>query len=184
MKEYPARIDCGDFEMIKPAVTFENAARLFALVNRNRAEFSKWFAWIDFVKSAEDEFAQIQTIARPDSCHYLLQSGDKFIGDVGVVEKSAVNKMAELGYMLDKDARGRGVMTRAVSQMQRLLFDSDDVMRIQIRAAVDNVRSGAVAQRLGYVKEGVLRQAQVVREGLIHDIVVYSKLKSEWEKEK
>ncbi len=184
MKEYPARIDCGDFEMIKPAVTFENTAQLFALINRNRAEFSRWFGWIDHVKSAEDEFAQIQAIARPDSCHYLLQSGNKFIGNVGVVEKSAANKMAEIGYWLDVDARGRGVMTRAVSQMQRLLFDSDDVMRVQIRAAVENVRSCAVAQRLGYVKEGVLRQAQVVREGLVQDVVVYSKLKSEWEKEK
>jgi len=184
MKEYPARIDCGDFEMIKPDVTFENAARLFAVVNRNRAEFSKWFGWVDFIKSAEDEFAQIQSVARPDACKYLLQSGNKFIGNVGVVQRSVTNKMAEIGYWLDIDARGHGVMTRAVSQMQRLLFNSDDVIRIQIRAAVENVRSCAVAQRLGYVKEGVMRQAEVVRDGLVQDIVVYSKLKSEWERGK
>ena len=51
--------------------------------------------------------------------------------------------------------------------------------RIEIRVAVGNVRSAAIPERIGFVKEGVLRQAE--RHGdEFKDNVVYSMLASEW----
>lgn len=184
MADFAPCVRLGDFDMVKPAVTFDNAKKLFEVVNRNRLEFSRWFGWIDFVNSPENEFAQIQSIADPTTCKYLLISGGDIIGNIGVVYQSRANKTAELGYWLDAGVRGRGIMTRAVSAAQDLLFKTGDINRIQIRAAVENMPSRKVAQRLGYTEEGILRQAEVVRPGLIQDAVMYSKLKSEWEKER
>lgn len=185
MTDFVPRVALGDFDMIKPAITFENARKLFDVVDRNRVEFSRWFRWMDFVHSPEDEFAQLKSIADPTVCKYLLMSGNNdIIGNVGVVEQSRANKTAELGYWLDVGARGRGIMTRAVSAVQDFLFKTGEINRIQIRAAVENMPSRKVALRLGYIEEGIQRQAEVVRDNLIQDVVMYSKLKSEWEKER
>ena len=90
--------------------------------------------------------------------------------------------MAEIGYWLSKDYNGRGIMTRAVKALESFGFETFNLNRIGITADSENLKSCAVAERAGYVKEGVLRQANILR-GLPRDIAVYSKLKSEWEKE-
>jgi ribosomal-protein-serine acetyltransferase len=53
--------------------------------------------------------------------------------------------------------------------------------KIKIRCAAGNTRSRAVAERLGFTQEGVLRQSQLLN-GQYIDIVLYGMLKSEWEK--
>ncbi len=51
--------------------------------------------------------------------------------------------------------------------------------RITIRARTDNVRSRAVAERLGFTFEGVMREALLVQEDH-HDAALYSLLRNEW----
>jgi ribosomal-protein-serine acetyltransferase len=52
--------------------------------------------------------------------------------------------------------------------------------RVEIRAAPDNYKSRAIAERLGFLQEGVLREAQF-RNGCWYDLVMYSMLHDEWE---
>ncbi|MBD5391219.1 GNAT family N-acetyltransferase [bacterium] len=192
MNAFPDSIGIGDvnlqarFGMVKPSLTFESAKKLYDVVERNRTEFAKWFHWVNFVGAPEDEFAQLKSIADPTTCKYLLvrQDTGDIVGNVGVVEQSQINCMAEIGYWLDAGVRGQGLMTRAVQSIENLLFERHGVRRIQIRAAVENMPSRKVAQRLGYTEEGILRQAEQNAFGQFQDIVVYSKLKSEWEREK
>ena len=75
-------------------------------------------------------------------------------------------------------------MTQAVKRVQDLCFEHGEANRIEIRCATDNLLSRRVPERLGYAHEGILRSAEVLRPGVVHDIAVYSKLKSEWEKGK
>jgi RimJ/RimL family protein N-acetyltransferase len=55
----------------------------------------------------------------------------------------------------------------------------DQRVSLTIRAALENVRSRAIPQRLGFREEGVLREAERVGDGYL-DIVVYSMLGTEW----
>ena len=75
-------------------------------------------------------------------------------------------------------------MTRAVEKLTGLAFDVWGANRVEIQAAVENKKSRAIPERLGFNQDGILRQREIVRPGVIYDIVMYSKLKSEWEKGK
>lgn len=81
---------------------------------------------------------------------------------------------AEVGYWLSSRAGGNGVMTRAVAALLDALF-ADGVFRVELRTAADNLPSRAVAERLGFMLEGTLRQAYPI-EGVRHDLCVYAAL--------
>jgi ribosomal-protein-serine acetyltransferase len=70
-------------------------------------------------------------------------------------------------------------MTEAVRALTTLAFDEWRLNRIEIRVATENERSAAVPERLGFVREGVLRQVERHADGF-KDNVVYSMLSEEW----
>jgi ribosomal-protein-serine acetyltransferase len=90
----------------------------------------------------------------------------------------------EIGYWLSQDVNGNGVMSQAVKQVQDLCFKHGDANRVEIRCATENKKSRAIPERLNFKLDGVLRQAEFLPGCKIHDIAVYSKLKSELEKGK
>ena len=70
-------------------------------------------------------------------------------------------------------------MTRACQGLIRYGFDELNLNRIVIYVAPENLKSQAVPERLGFQKEGVLRQSIWIYDRFL-DLVVYSLLASEW----
>lgn len=184
MIEFPRRIDCGDFELRKPFPTFRLAIELFDAVDRNRQCLEPWLGWVDYVKRPEDEFSVVQSVAQKDTGKYFIFVSQRVYGMVGFVQEYRSKQTVEIGYWLDKTANGRGIMTRAVEKLTGLAFDVWGANRVEIQAAVENKKSRAIPERLGFNQDGVLRAREIVRPGVIQDVVMYSKLKSEWEKGK
>lgn len=184
MIEFPKRIDCGDFEMLKPDATFHLATELFNMVQKNHVYLEPWLGWVDFIKVPEDEFCIVQSVAQVNAGKYFICVNKQIHGMVGFVQESKSKQMVEIGYWLDNAMNGRGIMTRAVDKLTGLAFDVWGANRVEIKAAIENKKSRAIPERLGFHQEGVLRQYEIVRPGVIQDIAIYSKLKSEWEKGK
>jgi ribosomal-protein-serine acetyltransferase len=89
---------------------------------------------------------------------------------------------AEIGYWIDGAYEGRGLVTGAVIALIELGFRHVGVHRIAIRAGVDNVRSRAIPERLGFTLEGVLRGEGKGSAGHgFHDLALYSMLEDEWQ---
>lgn len=87
---------------------------------------------------------------------------------------------ASIDYAIHPDFRGRGIVTRTCAAVIDYAFRELGIKRIEILADVMNAKSCAIPERLGFMKEGVLRQS--VSYGSCHgDIAVYSLLRSEWE---
>jgi RimJ/RimL family protein N-acetyltransferase len=103
---------------------------------------------------------------------------DELLGGIGLVHVDWEEDRCELGYWLAAQARGRSVMTRAVRLLSRWVFESLPIERISILAAVENAASRTVAERAGFVFEGVLRSYIVFKDGR-HDVAVYSLLRHE-----
>jgi RimJ/RimL family protein N-acetyltransferase len=85
---------------------------------------------------------------------------------------------AELGYVIAPGARGRGVATETVRRLTRWAFDEQALLRLTLIIDVANTGSQKVAQRCGYVREGLQRNA-FVKPGVRSDALVYSRLPSD-----
>ncbi|WP_157018000.1 GNAT family N-acetyltransferase [Cryptosporangium arvum] len=82
------------------------------------------------------------------------------------------HRTAELGYWIDAGAEGHGLVTACGEVLRDHVVAAYRVARLEIRAAVRNRRSRAVAERLGFTHEGTLRAALPVGADR-HDIAVY-----------
>ena len=67
------------------------------------------------------------------------------------------------------------MVTRAVQTLVSYAFEVLDLRRVEIRCAKENRRSRAVPERLGFKKEGVLRESEW-RHDRFYDMVIYGLL--------
>jgi RimJ/RimL family protein N-acetyltransferase len=85
---------------------------------------------------------------------------------------------AELGYIVASAARGRGVATEILNQLTRWAFDELDMERLTLLISIDNPASERVAEKCGYVREGVARSLYL-KEGQRGDASAWSRLPSD-----
>jgi len=86
----------------------------------------------------------------------------------------------EIGYWGAPWSRGRGVMTAAVRLLAVWAIDEFDLRRVELVIDVENAASCRVAERVGFMHEGVLRQYSAAK-GIWRDQAVYSVLPGELE---
>ena len=72
-------------------------------------------------------------------------------------------------------------MTRVAQTALELLFRYFDANQVIITSFAENLKSRAVAERLGFRLDGITRQWRFNRDGELCDKAVYSLLRSEWE---
>ncbi|WP_320068501.1 GNAT family protein [Micromonospora sp. RTGN7] len=102
------------------------------------------------------------------------------VGGVMFVTFDAAIGVCEVGCWLEPGAEGRGLVTRAVGVLVDWAVGERGIHRVEWRTNADNVRSIAVARRLGMRRDGVLRQSYPRGGGRI-DIEVWSVLADEWQ---
>jgi RimJ/RimL family protein N-acetyltransferase len=99
---------------------------------------------------------------------------DALLGSVGVrVDRETAR--AEIGYWVAREARRRGLASRAVVLLGAWLFESLQLARLQIHTETENLASQRVAERAGFTREGVLRSYELVK-GRPIDVVMFSAL--------
>jgi RimJ/RimL family protein N-acetyltransferase len=96
-------------------------------------------------------------------------------GSVGL--NQIAGGQANLGYWVRTDVTGRGVCTRAARLVARFGFDHVGLRRIHLHHHVDNHGSRRVAEKVGFVREGLHRQVAMLH-GEPVDAVFYSLLGS------
>ncbi len=81
----------------------------------------------------------------------------------------------ELGYMVAPAARGRGVATEMLRRLTDWAFAQAEAVRVELVVDAVNAPSLRVAERCGYVREGVLRSKHF-KQGARIDTVILSRL--------
>jgi RimJ/RimL family protein N-acetyltransferase len=100
---------------------------------------------------------------------------DRLLGTAGVLRPDWEHRVAEIGYFVVPQARGRGAATRAVRMLGRWAVTHLGLARVSCDVDVENVASLRVAQRAGFVREGVLRSL-IEAKGRRWTVVVHSLL--------
>lgn len=102
------------------------------------------------------------------------------VGSIGINWLEPEQGVAEVGYWVAPQVRGRGVCTRAVRLASQWVFERPGMQRLQLRADEENVASRKVAEKAGFTQEGILRSSRYnPRLGRRIDFVMYSLLRSE-----
>ncbi len=103
----------------------------------------------------------------------------RLVGVIGLELRDREASIAGLDYLLGPRDRGRGLVTRAGRFVVARAFEEHGFERLEILVDAANQPSCRVAERLGFVREGVLR-ARLAYPGFRGDQVVYGQLRSEW----
>jgi RimJ/RimL family protein N-acetyltransferase len=88
------------------------------------------------------------------------------LGNVGLAQVDARMATGEVFWWLDAAARGRGTATTAVRLLCGWTFDELGLARLAARVEPRNAASVAVAERVGFRLEGVLRSAEPAKDGV------------------
>ncbi len=108
----------------------------------------------------------------------ITESDDgSFLGLAAVLRLDDEAGEAELGYIVAPHARGRGLATEALRLLTEWGF-ARGLHRLELRMNADNAASQRVAERCGYVREGLLRSVHF-KEGRRVDLLVYSRLSTD-----
>jgi len=102
------------------------------------------------------------------------------IGTCGYCRWDKHHHRAEIGYDLWLDYWGQGLMPEALQALIRFGFEEMDLNRIEATTHTENQRSQRVLTKLGFQKEGLLRE-YYCRDGIYNDQVQFSLLRREWQ---
>jgi ribosomal-protein-serine acetyltransferase len=160
-----------------------DAEPLFACVERNRAYLREWLPWVDATGGVEDISAFILRTqgqweaGQGPQCSIWLRG--ELVGSIGTHPIDWNNRNCAVGYWLDAHRQGSGIVTRCCATLLDYLLLELDLNRVEIHCGTGNWRSSAIPQRLGFTREGVRRQAQLVG-GRWLDMETWSLLADEW----
>ncbi|GCD98134.1 acetyltransferase [Embleya hyalina] len=107
-------------------------------------------------------------------------SDGAFVGWCGLTAWDEDCRSASLGYCLGDAMWGHGFATEAAHAVLRWAFETLDLNRVQAETDTRNVASARVLEKMGFVREGTLREDCVVN-GEVSDSWVFGLLRREWQ---
>ncbi|NGZ76194.1 GNAT family N-acetyltransferase [Saccharibacillus alkalitolerans] len=168
--------------MLKP-LRSGHARELFELIESSRHTLRPWMPWTQQMQGVAEAEEFIANAARLYADNDAITAGlweyDRLAGVIGFHEINWSSRSAQIGYWLGASFEGRGLISLAARAFIDYAFVELDLNRIEIRCATSNRRSRAVPERLGFLLEGMLRQAEKLEDGYA-DHAVYGMLAEEW----
>jgi ribosomal-protein-serine acetyltransferase len=159
----------------------DDAEVVYRAIDLNRDRLHPYMPWEQTTRSPDDVRAFIErSLASPtDEDANGIWVGDEFAGSVGLRVDALMN-CGEIGYWNVRVFEGHGLVTKACRLFIDHGFGERKLHRIEIHAAADNLRSRAIAERLGFTLEATVRDGHRKPDDTYVDQVVYGLLESEW----
>lgn len=151
---------CVDDEIVLVLAEERHAPAMTELIKRNQVRLARWEPWAEhpatvdgtraYIRAALEDFlrgCQVSTII-------ALDGGRHFVGRCGLRINPHANS-GDVGYWIDAEYEGRGITRRATQALVTSAFRELGLKRVDLRTSVDNRRSRALAERLGFSFEGI-----------------------------
>jgi ribosomal-protein-serine acetyltransferase len=157
----------------------EDLDAIWDAVEEERDRLGMWMPWMETTRTKDDERVWLERVVDAgtlDGCAIWVEG--EFAGGIGLMLDS-FGIVAEIGYWIRSRYEGRGLVTRACEALIDHAFDAIGLHRVVIRAGVENTRSRAIPERLGFTFEGIARE-EGRGVGRFYDLAVYGLLDREW----
>jgi ribosomal-protein-serine acetyltransferase len=199
-----------DQELILRTFHPDDAAPLFELMERNRARLRPWIhpsllfetaratriftieCFFDFLEKTPENLALFRQYFSELNGHFLsprnaLEMGiwfhDSLVGFISLSRLHDSFTAAEIGYWITAEQEGKGIITRCVSALMDYAVDRNGILRFVIGCAVNNQRSRAVPERLGYRLHAIVPNGEKVGSQ-VYDRAIYGIRSSAWRERK
>ena len=155
----------------------------FKVIENNREHLKKWLGWLDNMLTIEDAQVHTETTMKEleDKSNYNfgIYYNNKFAGIIAIKDISYRNQKAEIGYWLDKEFTGKGIMTQCCRVVINFAYETLNLNKITILTATENYKSQAIPKRLNFDLEGTLKEYECLY-GKYVDNYIFSMLKRNW----
>ncbi|HHA2008042.1 50S ribosomal protein L7/L12-serine acetyltransferase [Enterobacter quasimori] len=154
-------------------------ADLHNLVIKNKIFLQTAFDWAQHVGSEEDTRRNVQSNQmlhqRGYAKMFLIFRDDALVGVLSFNTIEPTNKTGYIGYWLDEDHQGQGILSQSLQAFMRYYVERGEIRRFVIKCRVANQHSNGVAVRNGFTLEGCLREAEYLN-GRFDDVNIYGKI--------
>lgn len=160
-----------------------HADEIAAVVLANLKYLQEWMPWAtDNYSVASARFYiknNLEALAAGTGFANSIVYEGKICGQIGFHDLDAKNKSTHTGYWLSADLQGKGIVTNCCRAMFDYAFAELKLNRIQINCNIENAKSRAIPERLGFRLEGVHRQAEFLNHRF-GDSAIYGMLAEDW----
>ena len=156
-----------------------HAAGLWSAIEASLPELIRFMAWAPSASAANTiTFTERMAKKREEltDWSFTIFLGDEVAGNISLMGYEALADLAEVGYWLRSDLCGGGLMTEAGRAVVAFGFEEVGCHRLELRAAESNRASIRVAEKLGFVREGLLRDANRAPDGGRYNMHIFGLL--------
>ncbi len=161
-----------------------HAIPVFDLITENRQHLRQWLPWVDSMLTIHNFHTYIQNtkneIAAGRQLSYIILADGNVVGRCGVYNITSEHATASLGYWLSEAYEGKGIITKVCKKLIEMSFWELLLNEIEIRCAIDNIKSEAIAKRLKFSWKLVLKKGDYVNKKFV-DLNIYKLTRAEWE---
>lgn len=168
--------------IIKP-LDVSKSDEVFQLINQNRPRLENYFAGTvseTKTKSSTKLFCSAIDKRRSKKEYFpfviLEISSLKLIGWIDVKNIDWKIPKAELGYFLDKEYTGQGIITEGLSLVIDYINQSYKFKKLLLRIGTDNPKSAQIALNNNFQLEGTIRRDYITTNGNLVDLQYYGRI--------
>lgn len=156
-------------------------------VRESRAELSDWMPWAQSAPTLEEsedvcQHGATKFAERTDMMMFIFsRKNGRFLGGTGLHRIDWSIPRFEIGYWMRTSETGKGYTKEAVNGLTEFCFTTLQAERVEIRCDSRNKASAAVAKSCGYTYEGCLRAYDRDMRGDLWNLLLFSKVRSEFQ---
>ncbi len=142
----------------------EDAPALYQLIEKNRAYLKEFLPWLDYCNSFENSCEFISKITAENkekkALTLCIRKDNQIVGVISFHPFDTNANSAGIGYWIDREHQGQGMITQACESLIEYGFHELNLSEIKISCNVDNKKSQAIPQRLGFTRKELLSKKE------------------------
>ncbi len=164
-----------------------DAPAMSEVILRNHDHLNPWMPWavkdqhtVNFCADLIRTFSGNYHLGIDYPMAMLDARDGRYIGGTGLHARVGLGAL-EIGYWIDGQYARQGLTTHVAAALTKAAFEYEGVHRMNIHMQVGNIGSERIPQRLGFVREGLMREFNHLSEGKYADIHRFTMLREEYD---
>ena len=161
-------------------IGMDDVDKIFHIIDSEREYLAEWLPFVNETRKLADTMTFVKNYVEAESKEptFAIHFKNQLVGLIGMKDTDLDNQKTEIGYWLSEKYQHIGIVSRSAATLISYIFDELSLNRIQLKAATGNFKSQRVAERLGFIREGIERDGELHERGFV-DLVVFGLLKND-----